>query len=46
MGLERVNGLKGAWKERKKKKKQTMGSIWCEKVRMGHGRPKVMEARK
>ena len=43
MGLEGVNGLKGARKERKK---QTISSILCRKVRMGHGRPKVMNAKK
>ena len=30
----------------KREKKQTMGNIWCEKVRMGHDRPKVMKAKK
>ena len=35
-------GLKSSERE----KKQIMGSIWCGKVRMGHGRPKVMKAKK
>ena len=43
MGLKEVKGLKGARKERKK---QTMGNIWCGKVRMGHDRPKVMKTKK
>ena len=43
MGLKEVNGLKGARKERKKK---TMGSIWCGKVRIGRDRPKIMKAKK
>ena len=43
MGFEEVNKLKRAQKERKK---QTMGSIWCEKVRMGCGMPKVIKVKK
>ena len=35
-------GLKSLERE----KKQIMGSIWCGKERMSHGRPKVMKAKK
>ena len=36
-------GLKGAQKERSSK---PMGSMWCRKVRMGHSKPEVMQAKK
>ena len=42
MSLEEANGPKGAQKERSSK---PMGSIWYRKVRMGHGRPKVMQVK-
>ena len=43
MGLEEVDGPKGARKERISK---PMGSMWYTKVRMGHSKPKVMKVRK
>ena len=43
MGLEEVNGLKGAQKEKKRK---SWAVYDVEKVRMGHSRPKVMKAKK
>ena len=43
MGLEEVNEPKGAWRERSGK---PMGSMWCRKMRMGHSKPEVMQAKK
>ena len=43
MGLEEANGPK---KARREKSSKPMGSMWCRKVRMGHSRPEVMQAKK
>ena len=43
MGLEEVDGPKGARKERISK---LMGSMWCRKVRMGHSKLEVMKVKK
>ena len=42
MGIEKVNELKGARKERKRKP----WAVYDVKMRMGHGRPKVMKVQK
>ena len=42
MGLEKVNELKGAWKERKSK---PWAAYDVQNARMGHDRPKVMKVR-
>ena len=43
MGLEELDGPKGA---RKEKRSKPMASMRCRKVRMGHSRPKVMKVKK
>ena len=43
MDLKEANGPEGAWRERSSK---LMGSMWCRKVRMGHSKPEVMQAKK
>ena len=43
MGLEEAHGPKGARRERSDK---LIGSMWCRKVRMGHNKPEVMQAKK
>ena len=43
MGFEEANGPKGARKERSSK---PMGSMWYRKVKIGHSKPEVMQAKK
>ena len=43
MGLEEVDGPRGARKERISK---LMGSMWCRKVRIGHSKPEIIQTKK